>query len=82
LADKQSGQQFALLEQCYPQRSEYERIFKRLTNRSPQQCENVLQMVKMWSKEHHGICSNLYKIYRVYEYPRVKLIDEIQARQN
>jgi len=81
LADKQTDQQFALMEQCFPQRKDYELAFKKLTNRSPQQCENVLQMVKMWSKEHNGICSNVYKIYRVYEYPRVRLSDEIQARQ-
>ena len=36
--------------------------------------------MKIWSKEHNGICSNLFKIYTVYEYPKVKLIDEIEAR--
>lgn len=38
-------------------------------------------MVKLWSKEHNGVCSNLFKIYTVYEYPKVRLIDEIEARK-
>ncbi len=41
----------------------------------------MLRLTKLWSKEHSGICSNMFKIYSVYEYPRVKLIDEIEARR-
>ena len=82
LEDKTSSARFALLEQCFPARPDYDRNFKALTNRTNHhnECENILQLVKMWSKEHNGLCSNLFKIYTVYEYPKVKLSDEIDAR--
>jgi hypothetical protein len=38
-------------------------------------------MVKLWSKEHNGVCSDIFKIYTVFEYPKIKLIDEIEARK-
>lgn len=36
LEDKETSHHFALLEQCFPNRGEYDRNFKKLTNRSPQ----------------------------------------------
>lgn len=41
----------------------------------------MLKIVKLWSKEHNGVCSNLFKIYMVFEYPKLRLIDEIEARK-
>jgi hypothetical protein len=53
--------------------------FKRIRDKEKElrSLENTLKIVKLWSKEHNGVCSNLFKIYTVYEYPKVKLIDEI-----
>lgn len=61
----------------------YDSQFKRTREKenSIRESENVLKMVKLWSKEHNGVCSNLFKIYTVYEYPKVRLIDEIEARK-
>lgn len=76
LEDKRSLQTFVLKEQCFVNKNEYDRSFKRLAQRDQDSdCDNILQMVKIWSKEHNGICSNLFKIFTVYEYPQVKLIE-------
>ena len=76
LIDKTNQQSFILKEECFVHRNEYDRQFKRLTMQdSNQSSENILKLRKLWSKEHNGLCSNLYKIYSIYEYPQVKLID-------
>lgn len=67
-------------EYCYADQKEFERQLTYFQAQQ-EQGENVLQMVKVLSKEFKNFCSNTYKIYTIYEYPSVTLEEEINARK-
>ena len=77
LEEKQTQEQFALKEMCFLNKPEYDAYFKKIREieREFRNMDNTLKIVKLWSKEHNGVCSNIFKIYIVSEYPRVRLID-------
>jgi hypothetical protein len=80
--DKEKQEQFALRELCYTSESIYDSECKKCSIRQGSlDCENILQMVKMETNQQKGVCSNIFKITMVFEYPRIRLIDEIKARR-
>jgi uncharacterized protein YheU (UPF0270 family) len=77
LVDNNTKEQLILKEICFLHKTDYDTHFKKIREKEKdaRHLENALKIVKLWSKEHNGVCSNVFKIYAVYEYPKVKLID-------
>ena len=78
--DTQTGECYVLRESLFSKKATYNSAFKRMSQREG--CgEHTQELVRMWSQEHSSICSDVYKVYALYQQPRVALLEEIRARK-
>ena len=81
--EKESERLLIIKELAFVDRSFYEKNLCRFNHfQEIQQCENVLNLTKVWSEQHSTMCSNTYKIFPMYEYSTVTLKDEMEARKS
>lgn len=82
LLNHQTQLTYLLKEYTYASDLQYEQErYKYERQMGEGEMENVLSVSKIKTHTIHGLCSTTFKIYVIYEYPQVTLLDEIMARQ-
>lgn len=80
--EKQSDRLFIVKEITFSKKALFEKHLCRYNHfQETLQSENVLNLHKVWIEEHTNFCSDSYKIFPMYEYSNVTLLDEMEARK-